>query len=353
MDPEKAYILAGDIGGTKSTMALVEAEGKDVAFLHFGRFESGRYSSIEEIIGEFLLQVDIDTARTTASFGIAGPVKDGGRPWSATPIPVTLPSRGRFQPEDNVLLDPSGRVEVYPMTARDEVLLHDPPSLVSGTAVRDIVARCVPGVKDPNVLPVVDVRVLLLAVRCASYGDEWDMEISCPRCSSRQAYRFHIPTALASVETLEDEYVIEMDRPKARFVLRPFPWYVSHQSTLVAAEETRIVRTVVRSELSEEEKRRKIMESIARLHDETIRTVAVGGIVEMEIEGRKMTDHGEIEEALASAPPRVWRTVRAKVDEINAVGLPSSVPATCVQEGCGHTFSVDVVYDPVRFFSVS
>jgi glucokinase len=67
-------ILAGDIGGTKTNVAIFEQEelGKPLAQRSF---PSGKYDSLESIISEFL--AEHQPQLTHACFGIAGPVKDG------------------------------------------------------------------------------------------------------------------------------------------------------------------------------------------------------------------------------------------------------------------------------------
>ena len=67
-------ILAGDIGGTKTNVALFEIEetGKPLAQRSF---PSGKYDSLEAIVGEFIAENKPEL--THACFGIAGPVKDG------------------------------------------------------------------------------------------------------------------------------------------------------------------------------------------------------------------------------------------------------------------------------------
>ncbi len=69
-------ILAGDIGGTKTNVALfaVENLGTPVAQRSF---PSGKYASLEAILAEFISEHRPQL--THASFGIAGPVKDGRR----------------------------------------------------------------------------------------------------------------------------------------------------------------------------------------------------------------------------------------------------------------------------------
>ncbi|HEX8634435.1 MAG TPA: glucokinase [Pyrinomonadaceae bacterium] len=67
-------ILAGDIGGTKTNVALFAREelGKPLAQRSF---PSGKHDSLESIIAEFL--AEHKPRLTHACFGIAGPVKDG------------------------------------------------------------------------------------------------------------------------------------------------------------------------------------------------------------------------------------------------------------------------------------
>jgi glucokinase len=67
-------ILAGDIGGTKTNVALFESEelGKPIAQRSF---PSGKYESLESIISEFIAEHQPQVSH--ACFGIAGPVKEG------------------------------------------------------------------------------------------------------------------------------------------------------------------------------------------------------------------------------------------------------------------------------------
>jgi len=66
-------ILAGDIGGTKTNIALFTPEqtGKPLAQRSF---PSGKYDSLDSIVAEFITEHQPQVSR--ACFGIAGPVKD-------------------------------------------------------------------------------------------------------------------------------------------------------------------------------------------------------------------------------------------------------------------------------------
>lgn len=81
------YLLAGDIGGTKTTLIIVDANQGPKVFIEKETFKSGDYASLLAIVQEFKQQTKIKAS--AAIFGIAGPVFDGevqatNLPWTIT-----------------------------------------------------------------------------------------------------------------------------------------------------------------------------------------------------------------------------------------------------------------------------
>ncbi len=68
-------ILAADIGGTKVNLALFRQKDSHLEWVDSAKFESQKYSGLEEILDEFCQAKHPKLER--AGFGIAGPVKDG------------------------------------------------------------------------------------------------------------------------------------------------------------------------------------------------------------------------------------------------------------------------------------
>jgi glucokinase len=68
-------LLAGDIGGTKTALAVFSSEAGAHAPLIEATFPSSRYGRLEAIVREFLAQVTFPIDR--ACFGVAGPVVAG------------------------------------------------------------------------------------------------------------------------------------------------------------------------------------------------------------------------------------------------------------------------------------
>lgn len=68
-------ILAGDIGGTKTNLALFEASADDIRPFEQQTFPSSDYAGLEAVIAQFLQRREVQIG--AACFGIAGPVIDG------------------------------------------------------------------------------------------------------------------------------------------------------------------------------------------------------------------------------------------------------------------------------------
>jgi glucokinase len=67
-------ILAGDVGGTKTSLAMFDIGRRGRSLLRSERYPSGAYPGLEEIVEIFLRG---EAAPAAAGFGVAGPVRDG------------------------------------------------------------------------------------------------------------------------------------------------------------------------------------------------------------------------------------------------------------------------------------
>lgn len=78
-------LLAGDVGGTKTNLAIYSAE-TGLAPQHTATFKSAKYPSLKAVIAEFLSDTKVTIER--AVVGVAGPVVDGES--TTTNLPWTI-----------------------------------------------------------------------------------------------------------------------------------------------------------------------------------------------------------------------------------------------------------------------
>ena len=67
--------LSGDIGGTKTHLAISEEKNEKLETIESKKFPRKNYPNLKEIIKEFIKNKNYSISK--ACFGIAGPVKDG------------------------------------------------------------------------------------------------------------------------------------------------------------------------------------------------------------------------------------------------------------------------------------
>lgn len=68
-------ILAGDVGGTNTRLALVEIDDTGAHILHQRTYDSRQYTNLAAVVVEFL--GELPTKPERACYGIAGPIEDG------------------------------------------------------------------------------------------------------------------------------------------------------------------------------------------------------------------------------------------------------------------------------------
>jgi len=96
---------------------------------------------------------------------------------------VDLPSKGKFYPEGHPLNDAES-VEIRYMTAKDEDILTSQTLLKKGIAIERLLQNII---VDKSIrideLLVGDKNALIVAARITGYGEEYDINITCPVCN--------------------------------------------------------------------------------------------------------------------------------------------------------------------------
>jgi glucokinase len=71
-------LLAGDIGGTKTNLALFASKDDLRSPMREAKFPSGQYATLAALVHDFMAQLDLpDVKIERAVFGVAGPVENG------------------------------------------------------------------------------------------------------------------------------------------------------------------------------------------------------------------------------------------------------------------------------------
>lgn len=242
-----------------------------------------------------------------------------------------LPSQGLFyingELDDTVV---NGEVEVYPMTAMEEVILSTPDKLLSGKAVVEIFSNCIPQIKQPGALLSKDVDFLMVCLRMVTFGQY--MEIAYQHdCENAKQNSYMVDLQKMIRETraidatrLKDEYSLTLPNGQ-RVSLKP----LIYDDMVALFQNTAMSKT---DGSSDEENKRVFIETLARvIHD---------------VDGETNKDF--IEEWVTKISWGWKRDIERAAQSVSQWG--TEFISTQVCKDCGSDLKIFVSANPVNFF---
>ena len=136
----------------------------------------------------------------------------------------------------------SEEVAIFPMTAKDEIMMKNPDALLNGEAVLQVIKSCVPSVLEPRELTNIDVDALLMGIQSATYGDEMEVSTKCQHCDKELTGSTSIQEALDDIDPLEEVNTIKWD--ELTVVLRPVRYRSTIEAGLVNFQTTRSLQGI-------------------------------------------------------------------------------------------------------------
>lgn len=262
-----------------------------------------------------------------------------------------LPSQGRFYTDDVVDMPESGELAIFPMTAKDEVVLKNPDALLNGEAVAHVIMSCVPAIKNPRKMISNDIEALLVAIQGASRGDNVEVSGKCPECGEICTSTASVETALETMSILEETYSFHTDSG-LEIILRPFTYESTIKAGIANFQSTRSLQSI--SAIEDEMEQLKAFNAsfvrIAQMNfDLVVDSVAS---VSGKINGEEFTvyDRSQIKEFLENCETSIGRNIEKQIENINKIGVNKRIQLECDKHG---PFEQDIGFDPVNFFTAS
>ena len=99
---------------------------------------------------------------------------------------IALPSKGMFYPEGHPLK--SGQIEMKYMTAKEEDILASQNLIKQGVVIDKLLQSLIVTKINYNDLLTVDKNAIFIAARILAYGEEYEVEITCPECGEKSQH---------------------------------------------------------------------------------------------------------------------------------------------------------------------
>lgn len=268
-------------------------------------------------------------------------------------IYIRLPSDGKFWPEGSLKISETGEYPVYSMTAKDELMLKIPDAVMSGQAVVDVIQHCIPDIKNAWYVPSIDLDVLLIAIRLATYGEKMITPIN---LDDDTEYEYSVDLRIVMdmlMNQITWNSVVPINDDLTVYV-RPMNYKQISENALKTFETQKILQIANNEGMQEEEKLRAFKESFEKLTNLTIGLVE-SSIYRIDSSAGSTENPFHIKEFMENADKEIFNAIQGhleKLRDINAL-KPITVPVTdeMKEKGfIGDTIEIPLVFDPSTFF---
>ena len=266
---------------------------------------------------------------------------------------VKLPTGGAFMPVGSIDFTVGGDVPVFPMAAKDELLLKSPDALMSGYALEKLIESCVPAIRQPRAIATQDLDVLLLAIRAATYGDTMQLDATCPSCQTVNEINCHLPSLLATMETVDPDNTVRLSDEIVAHV-RPYSLGNATMLALASFDESRKLQALENSEVKATgiERNRAITQSMDRINALNLDMLA-DCIIQIVVPGAVVTDRKSIKEFVANVPKPWVEAIDTKLREVNGKGIDKKMSVMCENSICKHEWATEIEFNPSTFFEAA
>lgn len=260
---------------------------------------------------------------------------------------IDLPSQGIWY--DKNLVTKFKDLEVYSMTASDEISIKTPDALFSGNTVKTIIESCIPSIKDAWTVCNVDLDYILAAIRLASYGESISLSKKCEVCSNEDTYSYPVQSMLQHLENAEPAWELIIDDFKFR--LRPLSYKEITENNQTNMTISKSLRKIITS-LSEDDPEQEIqIEKLYEVLNEKVKDVVCNSIIDV------TTPDGSVENnptfirnfVLNDADPKFFKQLQELFNRNSALFKIPEVDVSCSE--CDAKSSILPELDYTNFFS--
>lgn len=257
---------------------------------------------------------------------------------------IELPSKGIYNKPGTIQGDPL-RVAVYGMTGMDEIIMKTPDALLSGESTAKVIGSCCPSINDPWDLSLLDIDLLLTAIRIATFGGELTITSACSNCQSENNYDINLNTIIDYFGSCSYENTIVL--AELTVITRPLNYRQSSEFSIKNFEIQQRLKQL--TDITDSAERKVAMDSlfsqVASLRNEVlalaIESVNTGSTV--------VTERQFIREWLDNAESTVIQTIFNHVDANKERWATPKQSVKC--DSCKHEQSIFVDLDQSNFFA--
>lgn len=268
-------------------------------------------------------------------------------------IYIKLPSGGQYWPKGSIDMPETKELAVYSMTAKDEMMLKIPDALISGQALVDVIQHCIPNIKNAWAIPSLDLDVILIAIRVATYGETMTVPITI----NEEEMDYGVDLRYVMGELLEQiswQESVQVS-PELVVYVKPIDYKQMSASAVKTFETQRVLQIVNDSSMSNEEKSKSFKEAVDKLNDITVGLIN-NSVFRVDSSNGATDDPRYIKEFLDNADKEIYDKIKTHVEQLREKNniKPVIIQPTpeMIEKGAANApIEIPLLFDPSTFFA--
>jgi hypothetical protein len=234
------------------------------------------------------------------------------------------------------------------MTPADEMAVKTPDALFTGNATVKVINRCIPSIKNPWNMPIIDVDFCLSAIRLASYGKDLQLSATCKHCEEVNEYALSLQNILDYFT--RQNFINEVNYQGFVFEIRPLTY---REFTKVNKQTFVFQRQIIQHvpNITDEEKQKEELDKIYDAINETRMNAIIDCVIKITTpDGEVETDPKEIRNFLENSEADYFNSITDTVVKNRQTwDIPKST-LTCAS--CEKQSEVETELDYSNFFEL-
>jgi bacterioferritin-associated ferredoxin len=186
---------------------------------------------------------------------------------------------------------------------------------------------------------------MLVAIRLASYGHELEISSTCPSCETVEDYAVDLRHVLDQLKLPDFESTLQHGDLEIAFA--PVSYEQQNKSNQSQFDEQQMIRSATDSDLSEDEKLKRLNDAMRRITELTIEAIkwSISGI---RTPSAIVSEQDYIHEFLLNCDRKLFNIIRDHVINLRKISELKPLDIKCGK--CSHEYQQTVTLDMTSFF---
>jgi hypothetical protein len=256
---------------------------------------------------------------------------------------IGLPSNGVYNKPGTIAGD-ANHMPVFGMTGMDEILMKTPDALLAGESTVKVIESCCPFIKDAWNISVIDLDLVLAAIRIATYGNTMNVKHVCPTCSTENEYDINLSTIIEHSATCKYDNSIVLDELTVK--IRPITY---KESTDYSQQNFQIRQKLLQTDaLTDEAERKKTVSELIQELAVLQNAIIAAGIESVNVSNQVVSDKVFILEWLQNADKTIFDRIKERYQQNQEDWRTPDQIVVC--ESCSTTNKLAIELDNSNFF---